>query len=146
MVHQCLQLKWCLLYWLIFLLSFLTSIFPYCVMLVSLTFCICFTMYTNDNLCMDWLNLLVERKLQDGGGNVQFSSIAQSCPTLRPHGLQHARLPYMVCVVEFLGVVVFCLGKTRDTCLTMFARNLPFGKKGLGTTETGWRSSGYFVA
>ena len=24
---------------------------------------------------------------------VQFSSVAQSCPTLRPHGLQHARLP-----------------------------------------------------
>ena len=41
----------------------------------------------------------------------------------------------MVCVVEFLGGVVFCLGKTRDTCLTVFARNLPFGKKGLGTTE-----------
>ena len=82
MVHQCLQLKWYLLYWLIFLLSFPTSIFPYCIMLVSLTFCICFTMYTNDNLCMDWLNLLVERKLQDGGGNVQFSSVAQSYPTL----------------------------------------------------------------
>ena len=25
--------------------------------------------------------------------NFQFSSVAQSCPTLRPHGLQHARLP-----------------------------------------------------
>ena len=25
---------------------------------------------------------------------VQFSSVSQSCPTLRPHGLQHARLPY----------------------------------------------------
>ena len=25
---------------------------------------------------------------------VQFGSVAQSCPTLRPHGLQHARLPY----------------------------------------------------
>ena len=24
---------------------------------------------------------------------IQFSSVAQSCPTLRPHGLQHARLP-----------------------------------------------------
>ena len=24
----------------------------------------------------------------------QFSSVAQSCPTLQPHGLQHARLPY----------------------------------------------------
>ena len=24
---------------------------------------------------------------------VQFSSVAQSCPTLQPHGLQHARLP-----------------------------------------------------
>ena len=23
-----------------------------------------------------------------------FSSVAQSCPTLRPHGLKHARLPY----------------------------------------------------
>ena len=26
-------------------------------------------------------------------GSVQFSSVAQSCPTLRPHGLQHARFP-----------------------------------------------------
>ena len=25
--------------------------------------------------------------------SVQFSSVAQSCPTLRPHGLQHARPP-----------------------------------------------------
>ena len=25
--------------------------------------------------------------------SVQFSSIAQSCPTLRPHGLQHSRPP-----------------------------------------------------
>ena len=24
---------------------------------------------------------------------IQFSSVAQSCPTLRPHGLQHARPP-----------------------------------------------------
>ena len=26
--------------------------------------------------------------------SVPFSSVAQSCPTLWPHGLQHARLPY----------------------------------------------------
>ena len=26
-------------------------------------------------------------------GSVQCSSVPQSCPTLRPHGLQHARLP-----------------------------------------------------
>ena len=25
--------------------------------------------------------------------SVQFSSVSQSCPTLRPHGLQHAKLP-----------------------------------------------------
>ena len=25
--------------------------------------------------------------------SVQFSSVAQSCPTLQPHGLQHAGLP-----------------------------------------------------
>ena len=25
--------------------------------------------------------------------SVQFSSVAQSCPTLQPHGLQHTRLP-----------------------------------------------------
>ena len=29
----------------------------------------------------------------DGVYSVQFSSVAQSCPTLWPHGLQHARLP-----------------------------------------------------
>ena len=27
------------------------------------------------------------------GTSVQFSSVTQSCPTLRPHGLQHARPP-----------------------------------------------------
>ena len=27
-------------------------------------------------------------------GSVQFSSVAQSCPTLRTHGLQHARPPF----------------------------------------------------
>ena len=27
------------------------------------------------------------------GHLVQFSSVAQSCPSLRPHGLQHTRLP-----------------------------------------------------
>ena len=25
--------------------------------------------------------------------DIQFSSVAQSCPTLQPHGLQHSRLP-----------------------------------------------------
>ena len=29
-----------------------------------------------------------------GRGSVRFSSVAQLCPTLRPHGLQHARLLY----------------------------------------------------
>ena len=29
----------------------------------------------------------------DGRGHAQFSSVTQSCLTLRPHGLQHARLP-----------------------------------------------------
>ena len=30
---------------------------------------------------------------QSAGCSVQFSSVAQSFPTLQPHGLQHARLP-----------------------------------------------------
>ena len=33
-----------------------------------------------------------ERSFWDRG-SVQFSSVAQSCLTLRTHGLQHARLP-----------------------------------------------------
>ena len=28
-------------------------------------------------------------------GSIQFSSVAQSCPTLWPHGLQHARPPHI---------------------------------------------------
>ena len=34
-------------------------------------------------------------KCKSGGGSLpfQFTSVAQSCLTLRPHGLQHARLP-----------------------------------------------------
>ena len=30
---------------------------------------------------------------EEEGSGIQFSSVAQSCPTLQPHGLQHARLP-----------------------------------------------------
>lgn len=42
----------------------------------------------------------------------------------------------MVCAVECLGVLVSCLGETRNTCLnlTKFPRNSPFGQKELGTT------------
>ena len=32
---------------------------------------------------------------QDSPTSVQFSSVTQSCLTLWPHGLQHARLPYL---------------------------------------------------
>ena len=32
-------------------------------------------------------------KITADGDSVQFSSVAQSCPTLRSHELQHARLP-----------------------------------------------------
>ena len=31
--------------------------------------------------------------IQKKQGEAQFSSVAQLCPTLRPHELQHARLP-----------------------------------------------------
>ena len=34
----------------------------------------------------------------------QFSSVAQSCLTLRPHGLQHTRLP---CPWDFPGKSIF---------------------------------------
>ena len=34
-----------------------------------------------------------QSKVSESGNTVQFSSVAQSCPTLRPHGLQYARLP-----------------------------------------------------
>ena len=32
-------------------------------------------------------------KVTSSNRRVQFSSVVQSCPTLQPHGLQHARLP-----------------------------------------------------
>ena len=48
----------------------------------------------------DWSGGLVETRNCGAGSSWllcelenQFSSVAQSCPTLRPHGLQHARLP-----------------------------------------------------
>ena len=46
-----------------------------------------------------WLNsvqwIIKKKVLQPGRGvhSVQFSSVAQSCPTLWPHGLQHTRPP-----------------------------------------------------
>ena len=44
---------------------------------------------------MDWLDLLAAQGTLKSLLNYhQFSSVAQSCPTLRPHELQHARPPY----------------------------------------------------
>ena len=43
---------------------------------------------------MDWLDLLAAQGTLKSLLNYhQFSSVAQSCPTLRPHELQHARPP-----------------------------------------------------
>ena len=47
----------------------------------------CLWVYTCVYLCVfPWLNRQRHR-------SIQFSSVAQSCPTLRPHELQHARPP-----------------------------------------------------
>ena len=46
-----------------------------------------------------WYGILEDGKCcgkkysEEEGSGIQFSSVAQSCPTLQPHGLQHARLP-----------------------------------------------------
>ena len=40
-----------------------------------------------------WLPWWLNGKESTCNAGVQFSSVAQSCPTLQPHGLQHARLP-----------------------------------------------------
>ena len=37
---------------------------------------------------------------------VQFSSVAQSCPTLRPHGLQHATPPCPLPTLKFNQIPV----------------------------------------
>ena len=38
-------------------------------------------------------NVYFKQQLKCRGMRLQFSSVTQSCPTLQPHGLQHARLP-----------------------------------------------------
>ena len=49
--------------------------------------------YNNHSfLCYTWYSL-ESFKCMITAASVQFSSIAQSCPTLRPHELQHARPP-----------------------------------------------------
>ena len=40
-----------------------------------------------------WASRLCFPQLLPSTHSVQFSSVSQSCPTLRPHGLQHARPP-----------------------------------------------------
>ena len=40
---------------------------------------------------LDWLLFLLSLKTQNR--KIQFSSVVQSCPTLQPQGLQHARPP-----------------------------------------------------
>ena len=46
----------------------------------------------NMSLSKRW-EIMKDREVWRAALSVQFSSVAQSCPTLRPHGLQHARLP-----------------------------------------------------
>ena len=62
---------------------------------------------------------LCERKL--GRSSVQFSSVAQSCPTLRPHELQHARPP---CPSPTPGVHSNSGGETCK-CYCYLSRQLP---------------------
>ena len=38
--------------------------------------------------------------------SVQFSSVARLCPTLRPDGLQHARLPDSRNLIKFMSIEV----------------------------------------
>ena len=42
-----------------------------------------------------WLQWEGLRKLLRFKLRVEFSSVAQSCPTLQPYGLQHSRLPFL---------------------------------------------------
>ena len=80
----------------------------------------------------------MEGKLQDGGGNVQLSSVAQSCLTLwDPMACSIPGFPVWYVLLSSLVLLYSALEiSTRGTCLTMFARNLPSSKKGIGTTET----------
>ena len=45
------------------------------------------------SLCLGWLCPPVHHHIALLVNTCQFSSVAQLCPTLQPHGLQHARLP-----------------------------------------------------
>ena len=80
----------------------------------------------------------MEGKPQDGGGNVQLSSVAQSCLTLGdPMACSVTGFPVWYVLLSSLVLLYSALEiSTRDTCLTMSARNLPSGKKEIGTTET----------
>ena len=40
-----------------------------------------------------WLLLAARETKKNRISSIQFSSVTQSCPTLQPHGLKHARLP-----------------------------------------------------
>ena len=45
------------------------------------------------HLLPSWTTRLINSCIHHNQESVQFSSVTQLCPTLQPHGLQHARLP-----------------------------------------------------
>ena len=58
-------------------------------------------------------------------GNVQFSSVAQSCPTPRPHGLQHARLPVHPQLLELTQTHVHCVSDAIQPCHSLLSPSPP---------------------
>ena len=56
------------------------------------------------------------------GCRVQFRSVTQSCPTLRPHGLQHARLP---CSSPSLGAYSTHVHRVGDAIQPSHALSFP---------------------
>ena len=60
-----------------------TSVKQWKIPVLSFQISVCYFMWVVNNSA--WNSIVIHG---------QFSSVAQSCLTLRPHGLQHARLPY----------------------------------------------------
>ena len=56
--------------------------------------------------------------------SVQFSSVAQSCPTLRPHESQHARPPCPSPTPGVYNYLGFCLSVSHEMVLTRVINEL----------------------
>ena len=77
---------------------------------------------------------------------IQFSSVTQSCPTLRPHGLQHARPPCPYQFLEPTQTYVRCVGDAIQPSYPLSSPSPPTFNLSQHQGLSRWGSSSHQVA